>query len=521
MAKRVKELDLISVKNANQANKTTNKTTNKTANRTASKSTSRSVNQTSNKSASKYNQEDKDDSRYIKYDAADRNEYDDEYEDMDLSNDIEYSEDEYEDYTVDLGGVIDLCQEEMENKQKGKTKRKKRKIALIVAESIIIPILIFSLVVITVPGGKKWFLKTPVAKFFIGMFLSEEDFKNVIDSNYDRNGVGVNEGLDTKSMEGYYNIALFGLDSRYGELESGVHSDSIIVVSINKGNGTVKMSSIYRDTYVRVSKSDGSTYYGKVNEAYFNGGAQQAVKTLNANLDLNITDYVTVNFAGLSNIIDLLGGIDVNISKDEMVYINGYLTETRKVTGLDAPDLTTYGPVHLSGLQAVAFCRIRYVNFTDEDGQVYTADLGRTARQRRVIMKMVEKAKGLGVTSLVEVAKQVLANEDEFIYTSIPYDEIIDMIPTFIDFNIDGTVGYPYTYSSQEKIYTTDGVGLDWPLIIRGLLYNNYKLHEFLFDDKDYKPSSTVNSINTELNRQLPEYNEQRLDGDSDINLLQ
>ena len=117
---------------------------------------------------------------------------------------------------------------------------------------------------------------------------------------------------------------------------------------------------------LKIVDKDGDVSYTKANAAFFKGGPECAINMLNTNLDLNITDYAVVNFTGLTKIIDALDGIDVTLTDDEMNYVNGYLTETRLITGLDAPDLTHSGQVHLSGLQATAYCRIRYVTFYDE-----------------------------------------------------------------------------------------------------------------------------------------------------------
>lgn len=366
------------------------------------------------------------------------------------------------------------------------------------------------------PNSKAWLLSTPVGKFLISIVIPESDMNKIIDDNFDRNNVQINDGLDTSAMKDYYNIALFGLDSRKDELDGGVNSDTIIIVSINKKTGHVKMCSVYRDTWVRVAKPDGSWEYDRINSAYCTGSAQEAVKTLNANFDLNISDYVSINFAGLANIIDMLGGIDIKISEDERYYLNQYLGETRIVTGIDSDLVYSSGYVHLNGIQAVAFCRIRYVVFTDEDGTQYNNDYGRTARQRRIIMKMVEKAKNAGITQVMDMANEVL--NSDILYTSLPYDEIIDLIPTLLNFSITGSTGYPFTLESVENLYLASGKVLKYPVIIQGLNYNNYKMHEFLFDDKNYKPSKTVRQINDALESLLG-YGEKRLDGDENIKL--
>lgn len=426
---------------------------------------------------------------------------------------------DYEDYTVDVEEVYESEKKNRRDNHKKKKKKRRRKITLLIAEIIVIAILSFTLVMLIMPNSKQWFLGTAVGKFFVGLFIDEDDYSNVFDDRFDEQNIGVNSDLDTSAMDGYMNIALFGLDSRDDELETGVNSDSIIIMSINEKTGDVKLVSVYRDTFLRVNNTDGSYSYNKINSAYCSGGAQETVKTLNQNLDLNISAYVSINFAGLADIIDALGGIEINISQKEMYEINNYLTETREVTGKYAPDVTSYGNVKLTGLQAVAFCRIRKVQFTDEDGTVYAEDYGRTARQRRVIMKIVELAKNAGVSKVLDVANEIFYGEEKVIYTSIPYDDIIDMIPTLMGFSISDSTGYPFSYDgTRDKVYLSDGTFIDWPIAIQGLSYNNYKLHEFLFGNTKYKPSETVKTINDNL-IMLTQIEEKRLDGDEDIDL--
>ncbi|NLL92782.1 MAG: hypothetical protein GX225_01350 [Clostridiales bacterium] len=424
--------------------------------------------------------------------------------------DNEYDEyQDYEEYTVD--GVEEYYEEE--KKSKGKKKKKGKKVAILVAELFAIAILSFTLVLLLMPNAKSWLLGTPVGKFFVKLVVSEEDYKRIYDDNFDRENLHINDDLDDDGMEGYYNIALFGLDSRNGEVEKGVNSDSIIVVSIHEKTGEVKMCSVYRDSWLRVARPNDDFEYGRINSAYTQGGALAAIKTLNANLDLNISDYASVNFAGLANIIDLLGGIDINITSEEQYWINQYLTETRKVTGMWADDVYSCGNVHLNGLQAVAFCRIRLAAFHDEDGTVYNNDFGRTARQRRIIMKMIGLAKEAGVGQVMDIANEIFYGDEQFIYTSIPYDEIIDLIPTLLKFEMVGSEGFPYTYTSQKHV---PGIKEAWPITANGFTYNVYKLHEFLFNDDDYHPSKTVKNINDML-YSMTGIEEERLPGDENL----
>lgn len=387
------------------------------------------------------------------------------------------------------------------NKKKGR--KKKLKITLLVIEAVVI-ILALAVggfgVYYTVSGdAKKIEIRNNLIKELSGCSLvrnvllksERSDYdKNVKDKDYDENNVEINKKVRRK-LTGYTNIALFGLDSRNDEFESDTHSDSIIVVSINNETGDVKMVSVYRDTMMKMRNRKGESVYSKANRAFFYDGAEGTVSMLNNNLDLNITDYVVVNFSGLTEIIDALGGVDVNITDKEQFYINGYLVETREVTGMDAPDIEESGNVHLSGLQATAYCRIRYTSFFDEEGNEYRDDMGRTARQRYVLKKLVEKAKAAGSDQLIKIAKMILnsnTEEETFIKTSMDFDEIMDLIPVAMDFTLTDTTGFPFTIAMP----TIDGESM---VVAEGLEYNVQKLHEYLFNKKNYVVSGGVTKI--------------------------
>ena len=329
---------------------------------------------------------------------------------------------------------------------------------------------------------------------FINYTTKDDYEQNVQDTDYNKENINQNEGLNG-NVETYRNIALFGIDSRGSEFDDSTHSDTIIIVSINNKTGEVKMASLYRDTMLKIVDKDGDVSYTKANAAFFKGGPECAINMLNTNLDLNITDYAVVNFTGLTKIIDALDGIDVTLTDDEMNYVNGYLTETRLITGLDAPDLTHSGQVHLSGLQATAYCRIRYVTFYDEDGQKYYYDMGRTARQRSVIKKVVEKAKDAGVGQVLQIADSILhynTADEKIITTSLSLDEVMDLIPTLLKFTLSDNTGFPFTCDTPK----INGASM---VVAQGLEYNVSKLHKFLFGEENYQPSETVKTISDYL----------------------
>ena len=338
------------------------------------------------------------------------------------------------------------------------------------------------------------FSANPLVRMYLNQTTKEDYVEKVQDTDYDEEKVVINEGL-SENIETYKNIALFGIDPRGSEFDDSAHSDTIIIVSINNKTGQVKMASVYRDTMLKIVDEDGDVSYTKANAAFFKGGPECAVNMLNTNLDLNITDYAVVNFTGLAKIIDALGGIDVTLTPEEMTYVNGYLTETRKITGLDAPDITHAGDIHLSGLQATAYCRIRYVSFYDEDGTKYSNDMGRTARQRSVIKKLVEKAKKAGVSQLLSIADTILhynTEDEKIIGTSLSFNEVMDLIPTMINFTMAGSEGFPFTCD-------TPTINKASMVVAQGLSYNVTKLHEFLFDEENYVPSEQVITISDYL----------------------
>ena len=305
---------------------------------------------------------------------------------------------------------------------------------------------------------------------------------------------------DVKSDEikGYTNIALFGVDARDKEPEpliKDAHSDAIIIASINNKTKDVKLISVYRDTCLlsTVPSSSGSDIYRKATETYYFGGPEAAINMLNTNLDMDITDYVTVNFEALIETIDLLGGIDLEIDDNEQFYINGYMTETCEITGRPYEELTEVGNVHLTGLQATAFCRIRYGGGDDYK---------RTERQREVLSLMFEKAKKMDVIKLNKLIETVFP----MISTSLSSSELISMASSVMSYNLVDTTGFPFdkktkTISEGDCVFAVS------------LESNVEKLHEYMFGDTDYKVSDTVNNISNVLINKTGFYPEETTTG--------
>ena len=280
-------------------------------------------------------------------------------------------------------------------------------------------------------------------------------------------------------MTGYTTYALFGLDHRSrNEKLNPENSDTIIVASINNDTKAVKLVSVYRDTLLNVKDDT----YSKANAAYALGGPAQAVNMLNTNLDLNITDYVSIDFDALVTVVDCLGGLDIPLSYAEIFHMNNYCVETAEETGksytpVELPEPkpedqeAIVGTYHLNGVQATSYCRIRYTA---------SLDMGRTERQRRVIQMIVDKAKKAGLSTIFDIMDQVFP----MVKTSVSKTEILKLIPAMIGYCIDETTGFPQDY----KFATVKG-----SVIVPTTLDSNVlKLHQFLYGNTNYTPTQDV-----------------------------
>lgn len=278
----------------------------------------------------------------------------------------------------------------------------------------------------------------------------------------------------------YTNIALFGLDSREGELKGGVQSDTIMIASINNKTNDVKLVSVYRDTLLQ--QADGTTYE-KANSAYNTGGVEDAISLLNRNFDLDIKNYVSVNFNALVDVIDLLGGLKIDMTAEEAFWCNGYAFETAQVTGKEMTQIKEEaGTQLLDGVHAVGYARIRYT-----DGN----DFKRTERQRIVLEKVVQKAKKADLATLNKIIDKVLPQ----VYTSFSATDLLGFASHAMDYSIVDTTGFPFDVTTSENVLHHSGsyvVPIDFSS-------NVSRLHEYLFGEKDYTPSETVEEIDRNI----------------------
>ena len=289
----------------------------------------------------------------------------------------------------------------------------------------------------------------------------------------DETDLGISSQVEENLSE-YRNIALFGVDSRDSNLGKGNRSDCIIIASLNNNTKEVKLISVYRDTYVNMEGHG----LDKITHAYSYGEAPLAIKTLNENFDLNITEFATVNFDSVAEAVNALGGVTINVTNEELNYINDYIDETAKVTGITSKRVTSAGKQTLDGVQAVAYSRIRYTS---------GGDYKRTERMRTVIEAMIEKFKTKSIGEMNQVIDQILPE----VYTNITSGDIFSLLPSIASFKVTDSIGWPYE---------TKGITLDrWYGVPVTLESNVKQLHQEAFGESDYVPSDKVKQISNQI----------------------
>ena len=291
--------------------------------------------------------------------------------------------------------------------------------------------------------------------------------------NIDKDEVNIELDSQTaEALKGFTNIALFGLDNRQTGNYDGGNSDTIMIASIDNDTKQVKLVSVYRDTFLNVKDDT----YAKINSAYAYGGPKNAIAALNKNLNLDIVDYVAVDFGAVVEAIDLLDGIELTLTDQEVQIMNdNYIDEINKVTGHKSGKLSSGGTYTVDGVQALAYCRIRY---TAGD------DFKRTERQRTVLTKMIEKAQGSSISTVSSLIDSMLGD----ISTSFTGKELLALVSSVMDYKLADTHGWPFELC-------TGSYGSKGSLVVATDLETNVKeLHEYLFGEKN-DISNTVTGI--------------------------
>lgn len=376
---------------------------------------------------------------------------------------------------------------------------------------------------------KTWILVVVLVVEFIlivgllGVLYVVDKLSNIKRTPLNEDLIVINPDIDddtTEKLKGYTNILLLGTDSRDNSTDGldkvgENHTDAMLVASINNDSGEVRIISVYRDCLlemndIKTDKDFKNTVIDKATEAAFKYGIESTITMINRNLDMDIKDYVMVNWAALIDIVDSVGGVDIEITQMEQRWTNRYLVDTSKATGVSYEELDVYDDddtklsdeelsmdsdkmntrrmAHMDGIQATAFARVRY-----GDGK---ADYGRTERQRKVIEQIVAKAKKFDIGRLNSILTAITKN----LSTSFDINEILDLATSITKYKltmVDG--GFPFTRNDQ--IRSKDGWKFADPVIPVTLESNVVKFHEKLFDSTDYTPSTTVKNISEKIIR--------------------
>lgn len=347
----------------------------------------------------------------------------------------------------------------------GKKKHKKNIVYLIVIELLIL-IQLIAIIIIYMTVSRT--TTSPESFNYDPDELGNMQVDDVVIDSY----ISTNE-----SLTGYTNIALLGVDTREGNLDYS-NSDTMLVASINNDTWGVRMVSLYRDTYLNIDPYSDQGTYSRANAAYASGSINQFLEMLNANLDLNITQYIIFDFSALATLIDDLGGINITLTEQEVVHLNNYSVETSEVTGraytpLEYDEGMEPREYFLNGVQGVSYARILFTK---------GYDLKRAQRQRLLIEKIIEKAKTKGMDAISLIIEDVFPKTK----TNITSSQLIKMSTLMLYYyNIEYTSGFPFEHLEAD----IDGKSVIVPVTLED---NVKELHEFLFDDTDYYASSNV-----------------------------
>lgn len=343
---------------------------------------------------------------------------------------------------------------------KQKAARKRRKIIIFTVEILVLLIMVGIFYVVYTTG-------------------SEGDYQRV---EINEESVEIHtEVQENETMKGYWNIALFGIDAEStnkSALAKGYRSDTIMIASINLDTGDIKLVSVYRDTYLNTT-----TKYFKANSAYAEGGGEQALKMLNSNLDMNITDFVAISYQALKDTVDGLGGVYIDIDDEELLHINNYQYSIAEVLKCDYTELKSTGYQLLDGMQAAAYCRIRY-----KAGN----DFARAAAQREVLQAIEDQAKKADLSTLQKIFNKVIPN----VVTSMSTEDMLALLPDIGKYQIVAEGGFPE--ESMRDTANLGGKGASCVIPV-DLDQNVVWLHDFLFDEKDYTVSDTIKEYSEKI----------------------
>lgn len=310
------------------------------------------------------------------------------------------------------------------------------------------------------------------AYYFIDKQLSKFDY---VETDYKE--FGIDEDV-AKKLEGYRNIAVLGTDERQGESAENARTDAIIIATIEESTGKITLTSIMRDTYLLMDDKKGNSFLDKATHAHAFGGPVNTCKMLNKSLDLNISEFIVMDWVSVADAVDGMDGITVDVHENELADLNKWGPETAENTGRTWKKVTSAGEQKLDGAQAATYCRIRKTS---------GGDPGRTSRIKKVLEAMLSEAKS-HPTKIPALTDKVLPE----IRTNMNTSAFTSLIPKVMDFNISKSVGYPFNYWGGI-------MSGKWIAIPTTLEENNAKFHKEVFGDENYTMSNQASKINQKI----------------------
>ncbi|MCD8069275.1 MAG: LCP family protein [Lachnospiraceae bacterium] len=353
-----------------------------------------------------------------------------------------------------------------QNTKKRKKKNRARTAIILAVEALVLAAMLAALWVVTRATDEE----TGIQK----VEIQEEDI--VINQAVQENEV----------LQGYYTVALFGVDSTVGNLTSNTRSDTIMIASLNLDTKEVHLMSVYRDTYLNLSNDT----YSKCNAAYAKGGPQQAISMWNMTRALVITDFVSVGFKGLADAVDAVGGVWIEVDSEELKHINNYQIGISENLNTSYTPVTETGYQLLDGIQATAYCRIR---------QTAGDDYKRTERQREVLLAMLDQAETMDITTLTKLVNNVFSS----VYTSIELSEIISLLSDLSSYTVIDEGGFPF---EEYRTSATMGDNIGSVVICTDLEAAVTEFYQLFFEDYDYEPSDELKEIAAQIKEDTSPY---------------
>jgi len=320
------------------------------------------------------------------------------------------------------------------------------------------------------------------AGFAIGYGYMMNKLSKVNHYTLNTGNLAINSNVDSE-LKGYRNILLLGVDKRKGQDINTTRSDAIMILSINKKTNDIKLSSVMRDSYLYFQEESysGSKFYtfDKVTHAHVFGGPTNSIRAINRNLDMNIKDFVRVDWKTVADLVDSIGGITINVKSYEISELNKYIKDTNKSLKGSKKKITHAGKQTLNGVQAVTYCRIRHVGNGDQE---------RGSRMRKAVNAIYKKAKTLKLSQLDAALNKTLPE----VTTSMSSSDIMNMMLHMSSYSIKKTYSFPKKYDGAM----INGVSYTVPITLET---NVSALHAQLFGQSGYTPTQKVQELSNQI----------------------